>query len=160
MCRTLSDVWLCFLHRCGPWLVFNVPWLELNDGDEAGHWASGLFGELCKQRCSSSSLIRQLVSCFLLLKRPGKHPGESSQNPQLSGNGSMFFLLLAPSLFNYCLLWCFIFLFYVSSSWLWPLVLFLSHYAKHSSTSASGFLNASHSIFPWICEAVASSSGW
>lgn len=108
MCRTLSDVWLCFLHRCGPWLVFNVPWLELNDRRELDTGLQDCLENFVNKDALLPLWLDSWYLAFFSSKRPGKHPGESSQNPQLSGNGSMFFLLLAPSLFNYCLLWCFI----------------------------------------------------
>lgn len=78
----------------------------------AGHWASGLFGEFCKQKPKMILFLELWLDTWYLAffssKSPGKHLGESSPDSQLSGNGSMFFLLLAPSLFNYYLLWPFI----------------------------------------------------
>ena len=80
MCRTLSDVWLCFLHRCGPWLVFNVPWLELNDRRELDTGIQDCSENFVNksQRCSYSSLIRHLISCFF---SPQRAQASTLENP-------------------------------------------------------------------------------
>lgn len=110
MCRTLSDGCLCFSHWCGPWLVFNVPWLELNDRRELDTGLQDCLENFVNksQRWSYSSLIRHLISCFLLLKEPRQAPWRILTGFTTLWKWQYVFLILAPSLFNYCLLWPFI----------------------------------------------------
>lgn len=105
----------------------------------AGHWASGLFGERCKQKPKDVLLPLWLDSWYLAFFS-SKEARQAPWSPhRITTLRKWQYVFLAIS--SYLILLALAqlhFLFYVSSSWLWPMCYFaISLYQTYSSTSTS-----------------------